>query len=71
MARMKRLPRPSKLRLPTKKRIARNLCKKADIKYYLLFLTVEVYFMVSIKSLRPTENLFNTTTKNVDPVQVR
>jgi hypothetical protein len=40
MARMKRLSRLSKLRLPTKKRIARNLCKKADSKYYLLFLTV-------------------------------
>lgn len=40
MARMKRLSRLSKLRLPTKKRIARNLCKKADSKYYLPFLTV-------------------------------
>jgi hypothetical protein len=60
MARMERLSRLSKLRLPTRKRIARSLCKKADSKYYLLLLTVEVYFMVSLKSLRPT--LFTTTT---------
>jgi hypothetical protein len=34
MTRMKRLSRLSKLRLPTRKTIARKLCKKADSEYY-------------------------------------
>jgi hypothetical protein len=50
MTRMKRLSRLSKLRLPTRKMIARKICGKADSKYHLLFLIVEVYFMVALSS---------------------
>jgi DNA primase len=50
MARMKRLSRLSKLRLPTRKKIARKLCGKADSKYHLLFLIFKVYFMVALSS---------------------
>jgi hypothetical protein len=50
MARMKRLSRLSKLRLPTRKKIARKLCRKADSEYHLLFLIFEVYFMVALSS---------------------
>jgi hypothetical protein len=71
MTRMKRLSRLSKLRLPTRKTIARKLCKKADSEYYLQLIFVELYLIVALKGFYGQLKISHPLQlKNNDPVQV-